>query len=84
GGSIGGGEHRGAGLVAPEFLLEAAILLLQLPMLLLDSVGSFEPLPKLLAIGRIDRDGLIVLGRGELDGRARREHCPLGKRERAT
>jgi hypothetical protein len=76
--SIGGGKHRGACLVAPELVLEAAILLLQFPVLLLDPVGPLESFPELLAIGRIDGDGLIILGRSQSDGGAYREQSPLG------
>jgi hypothetical protein len=74
--SIGGGEHRGAGRVASELLLEAPILLLQFADLLLLMLETF---PELLALGRIDRDGLIVLGGSQMEGRAHREQGPLGK-----
>lgn len=58
---VGAGEHRGTGLVAPEFLLESTILLQELAMLALDLLRPLEPFSELLQLRRVDGDRLLIL-----------------------
>jgi len=80
GSSIGGSEHWGAGLVTSEFLQEPSVLLPQLTILLLEPLRPLELLSDPFLLGRIDRNGLVVLAQGEENGRGPREQSPLGKR----
>ena len=78
---VRGREHRTAGLVPSELLLESAVFLPEGPEFLLEPLGLPELFTDPLLLRRIDRDGLVVLGRGEQDRRGCREKSLLGKRE---